>query len=477
MNRLITSAVAGVTLTALAACGSGSNASSSASSAATTGAGAKPSSAQASSTGVSSSSATAAGTSSTAPASAGAPTKSRTVTWLLSRPADGSVIVTMKAIADEYAKTHPGFSLKLITTPDRPSYIQKYETLAAANKLPDLFDTDATPFAAKLAKQGKMMDITKLLTDLGLYSSYRPSALNYQRFDDGSLYTTPFEYQLELFWYNKALFQQAGVSLPTSLDQIPALCTALRAKGITPIALDGQDQWPLERYISYQPFRVQGPDYIKQLKTGKALLSDPAGQKAVDWMSQLGSSKCFEDGFSSTGYSDAQALFTSGKTAMYNIGTWELSALATDKLSSTVRANVDFFTLPAGAGSATAANEFVSPSGIGMAVNGKTYDPMLKDFLKYALTAYPARYAALGNLSPTTNVQTTIPPNATPLYKKAIDGANNVGAKIDMPWDTQLDPTSNTRLQQELVLLVQGNEKPSSFIATIDSAIKANASR
>ncbi|MDX6256644.1 MAG: raffinose/stachyose/melibiose transport system substrate-binding protein [Frankiales bacterium] len=383
----------------------------------------------------------------------------------------------MKAIAADYAKTHPGFSLNLITTPDRPSYIQKYETLAAANKLPDLFDTDATLFAAKLAKQGKLMDVTKLLTDLGLYSNYRPSALNYQRFDDGSLYTIPLEYQLELFWYNKALFQKAGVTIPTSLDQIPALCTTLRSKGITPIALDGQDQWPLERYISYQPFRQQGPDYIKQLKTGKVLLSNPVGTKAVEWMSQLGSAKCFEDGFSSTGYSDAQALFTSGKTAMYNIGTWELSALATDKLSPTVRNDVDFFTLPAGTGSATAANEYVSPSGIGMAVNAKSYDPMLKDFLKYALTAYPARYAALGNLSPTTNVQTTIPPNATPLYKKAIDDANTVGTKIDMPWDTQLDPTSNTRLQQELVLLVQGNEKPSSFISTTDAAIKANASR
>ena len=69
----------------------------------------------------------------------------------------------MKQIADEYAKDHPGFALNLITTPDRPSYIQKYETLAAANKLPELFDTDATPFAQKLAKQGKMVDAEKLL--------------------------------------------------------------------------------------------------------------------------------------------------------------------------------------------------------------------------------------------------------------------------------------------------------------------------
>ncbi len=436
MNRLAMTAVAAIAATSLAACTTGTN------------------------------------SSNTNPTGA---IKARAVTWLLSRPADGSVITTMKSIADDYAKTHPGFSLNLITTPDRPSYIQKYETLAAANKLPDFFDTDATPFAHELAKQGKMMDVAKLLKDLGLYDTYRPSALNYQRFDDGSLYMIPFEYQLEFFWYNKALFQKAGVSVPTSLDQFPALCKTLRGKDITPIAVDGQDQWPLERYITYQPFRVQGPGYITQLKQAKASLSDPPGQKAADWMSQLGSSKCFEDGFSSTGYSDAQALFTSGKAAIYNIGTWELSALATDKLSPTVRSNVDFFTLPTGSSSATAANEYVTPSGIGMAVNAKTFDPLVRDFLKYALTSYPAKYAALGNLSPTTNVQTTIPPNATPLYKKAVDAANDIGDKICMPWDTQLDPTSNTRLQQELVLLVQGNTSPSQFISTVDATIKQNA--
>ena len=62
--------------------------------------------------------------------------KAREISWLLSRPADGGVITAMNKIAKEYAKKHPGFSLNLITTPDRPSYIQKLETLAAAKKLP-----------------------------------------------------------------------------------------------------------------------------------------------------------------------------------------------------------------------------------------------------------------------------------------------------------------------------------------------------
>ncbi|MBU4336536.1 MAG: extracellular solute-binding protein, partial [Actinobacteria bacterium] len=153
----------------------------------------------------------------------------RDISWLLSRPADGGVIAAMQQIADEYAEDHPGFSLNLITTPDRPSYIQKYETLAAANKLPELFDTDATPFAQKLAEQGRMVDVAALLDDLGLTDTYREAALNYQRFSDGSLYMVPFEYSSEYFWYNTALFDQAGVSVPQTLDDFPAMCQALRA--------------------------------------------------------------------------------------------------------------------------------------------------------------------------------------------------------------------------------------------------------
>lgn len=399
----------------------------------------------------------------------------RQISWLLSRPADGGVITTMKALADEYAADHPGFSLEFITTPDRPSYLQRYETLAAANELPELFDTDATPFAQKLADQNRMMDAGALLEDLGLEDSYRPAALNYQRFPDGSLYMIPFEFQLETFWYNKALFAQAGTEVPATLDDFPAMCTALRQAGVTPIALDGQDQWPLERYLAYYPFRTAGPEYVQQLARGEATFSDPVGRQAVEWMSSLGEAGCFQEGFSSTGYADAQALFTSGRAAVYNIGTWELSNLATEELDEAVRDDVDFFTLPVTADSVTDANEYVSPSGIGMAVNAATYDPLVRDFLAFALERYPQAYAASGALSPTTDAATTVPANATALYQRSIDMAAEVGEQSALPWDAQLDPTTNTRLQQELTLLVQGDISPDEFITTMDAALEQNA--
>lgn len=400
--------------------------------------------------------------------------KPHAISWLLSRPVDGGVITAMKQIAADYAKEHEGFELKFITTPDRPSYIQKLETLAAANKLPELFDIDATPFASKLAKKGTMLDIEAMLKDMGLYDKYRTSALNYQRFDDGSLYMVPFESQVEVFFYNKALLKQAGVEIPKTLDDIPQMCSTLKESGITPIAMDGQDMWPLERFMAYYPFRQSGNDYIKKLKKGEAKLSDTTGREAVQWMADLGSSGCFQEGFSSTGYADAQALFTSGKAAIYNTGSWDLPTLATESLDASVRDQIDYFLLPVTDGGSTTQNEYVAPSGIGMAVNTKGYDPLVRDFLKYALEQYPSVYGSTGQVTPTTGEGMKLPSDATDLYQRIVDESDKVGEVTAMPWDTQLDSTSNTRLQQELVLLVQGDVSVDEFISTMDAVIAEN---
>jgi len=399
----------------------------------------------------------------------------RQISWLLSRPADGSVITIVKKLADEYAAKHPGFSLNLITTPDRPSYLQKLQTLAAANQLPELFDTDATPFTQKLVKQGKLVDVQKMLTDLGLYDKYRPLALDYQRFDDGGLYMVPFEFELEFFWYNKALFQKAGVSVPKTLDDVVSLCKPLRDAGVIPISVDGQDGWPLLRYMSYQPFRLAGSEYVDKLKKGEAKMSDQVGAKAVQWMSDLGSNKCFQDGFSSQGYTDARDLFTSGKSAMYQIGTWELASLTNKDVPADVRDNVDFFTLPTVKDAVTADNEYTVVSGIGMAVSQQTYDPLMKDFLKFVLDNYSERLAASGHLTPMQGYEPTIPAGSSDLYKRALAEVNNLGKKIAFPWDTKLDPTTNTLMQQELTLLVQGDSTPAAFEQKIDASITENA--
>lgn len=110
-----------------------------------------------------------------------------------------------------------------------------------------------------------------------------------------------------------------------------------------------------------------------------------------------------------------------------------------------------------------------------MAVNASTYDPLVHDFLKFVLERYPEKYAATGLLGPTT-IEPVVPDNALPIYKEAIAEAANVSGAALMPWDTQLDPTTNTKLQQEQVLLVQGDITVDEFVETMDAALTENAS-
>ena len=268
-------------------------------------------------------------------------------------------------------------------------------------------------------------------------------------------------------------------------DQVLECGVAGRADGMAQVdqqlapdggfALDGLDGWTLERYVAYQPFRMEGEEYIKSLKKAESTFADEPGRKMAQWLHDLGSSGAFQEGFSSVGYADAQSLFTSGKAAMYNIGTWELPSLATTELSQDLQDNIGFFTLPTTAGSKTGANEYVAPSGIGVAVNASTYDPLVHDFLKFVLERYPEKYAATGLLGPTT-IEPVVPDNALPIYKEAIAEAANVSGAALMPWDTQLDPTTNTKLQQEQVLLVQGDITVDEFVETMDAALTENAS-
>lgn len=148
-----------------------------------------------------------------------------TVKWLTSRPVGGAIDETMREIADQYSKEKGGkWKIDFETTADRPSYLQKLKTLVAGNNMPDIIDTDPDLYAKELVKAGKLVDMKKFLQKNDYYQNFYPTALKYQEFSDGSMYTLPLEYHVEMIWYNKKLFSQYGISVPKTFDQWLAAC-------------------------------------------------------------------------------------------------------------------------------------------------------------------------------------------------------------------------------------------------------------
>lgn len=193
-----------------------------------------------------------------------------TVKWFTSRPVDGAIDQVMHEIADEYSEKMGGkWKIEFETTADRPSYLQKLKTLIAGGNMPDIIDIDADPYCQELVDAGMLVDVKKFLKDNGKYDSFYPTALKYQEFTDGSMYTLPLEYHVEMTWYNKEIFDKYGLSVPKTMDEWLDVCKTLKENGVTPISVDGVDRWPVQRYLAMMPFRESGNDYIINLRDGK----------------------------------------------------------------------------------------------------------------------------------------------------------------------------------------------------------------
>ncbi|KQO16604.1 ABC transporter substrate-binding protein [Paenibacillus sp. Leaf72] len=397
--------------------------------------------------------------------------KEQTLTWLSARPENGAIVQTVRELADRFAADHPGFKLDIQVTADRPSYLTKLRTLVASGNMPDFIDSDADPFAQELVNAGYLVDMEKFLKEEGVYDQFYEPALKYQELPDGSLYLLPMEYHMEMTWYNKKIFADNNLEVPKTLDDLLAVSDALKDKGITPIAVDGVDVWPVLRYAAMYPFRTTGNQFIRDLSQGKAKMSDATGMQAANFASQIG--KYFQDGFATTDYTTARNLFLNGQAAMYNMGTWEIPSFVEDSLPEGLKGNVDYFYLPTTSNAVTPNNEFFGNSGIGLGASAKTFDGLPKEFLSYVLKNYSDVYVAKQQMSP---LKFTIDDESkfSELFLRIKKDMDNYGSEFAKPWDTLLDPNTNSVMSDLITKLTMGFMTPEDFAKQIDDAIAKN---
>ena len=67
----------------------------------------------------------------------------------------------------------------------------------------------------------------------------------------GTLKTIPYQPNVFAFFYNKDLFEQAGITEePKTWDEFLDVCEKIKASGVTPIALGNQYSWVVCHYIT-----------------------------------------------------------------------------------------------------------------------------------------------------------------------------------------------------------------------------------
>ncbi|SFD75544.1 extracellular solute-binding protein [Streptomyces aidingensis] len=223
--------------------------------------------------------------------------------------------------AKEYETANPGVKIK-ITEMENEAFKSKMTTQLAAGDLPDIFSTWGGGVLAQQVEAGLVKDLSEPAADT--INTMTEAALSAYQID-GKTYGLPIDAGMVGFWYNKALFAEAGIEAPPAtwtefLDAVQKLKDA----DITPIALAGKEKWPGHFYWTYLAMRMGGLQMLQDAAESNDFTAEgfvQAGEK----LQELADLEPFQEGFMGADYStpDGQAaLVGSGKAAMELMGQW-----------------------------------------------------------------------------------------------------------------------------------------------------------
>lgn len=400
--------------------------------------------------------------------SGGGDDEALTIQWLSARTMDEGMMKAIVKIAEEYKEDHPGFELDIESIPSRPDYLQKVRILASSGELPDWFDADTEPYFEEIVASGATADVGAIYDDIGVTDDFFAIGLDYPRLEDGSIHSMTFQGNIEHFWYNKDLFAQAGVEVPTTLDELLDVSKQLQDAGITPIAMDGVDRWPQMRYLAFLPFRQTGNEFIEGLKSGDAHMSDPEGIATATYFEEI--SQYFQDGWSSADYTAARDLFVGGGAAIYYVGSWELPSFVDEE--GELLPQFGRFVMPAaGSDDATPLTDMFAHAGIGTAINAESDTPAMREWLTYLFSRFADvalfEFDTLPSLKPSTTE------GMTQVQSELLEELEGV-SEFAHVWDVRLDPDTVDVIARESTNLALGQLSPEEFAALVDQALAQN---
>jgi raffinose/stachyose/melibiose transport system substrate-binding protein len=218
---------------------------------------------------------------------------------------------------------------------------------------PDIFQSWGGGVLKQYADAGLVQDLTPSLQDNNWGASFQPGPLSLYTFD-GKTYGVPWVAGMVGFWYNKALFEKAGIAKPPATwTELLDAVKKLKAAGITPIALGEKEKWPGHFYWVYLATRIGGKDAFLKAYNREGSFADKPFVDAGARLKELIDLQPFQNGFLGSAYPDEQALMANGKAAMELMGQWAPgvnTTVAEDPKS--YKDNLGWFAFPAVEGGA-----------------------------------------------------------------------------------------------------------------------------
>ena len=157
-----------------------------------------------------------------------------------------------KEVIDAFNKEYEG-KIKVVIEelPSDDAYVNKMKTLAASKSLPDVV-MGKNGIRELAIANGQAVDILPFLNADADWSTYvGEGAINYNKTEDGKLYSIANQQQLIGYFYNKDMFEKAGITPAKTWDEFMSNNEKLKTAGFTPLALmTGENAWTTNLWLA-----------------------------------------------------------------------------------------------------------------------------------------------------------------------------------------------------------------------------------
>ncbi len=260
---------------------------------------------------------------------------------------------TAEKMIDAFEKANPDITIDYTNYNYNPEYLQALSAASASDNLADIVGLQ--PGSLTQTYSDYLIDLSDYAKAewgddwTSVYDNVTQSQLQLGNKDgDDGHYILPIETQDIYVEYNKTLFEQLGLKVPTTYDELLEVSKTLRDNGYAPLFFGGADGWQHVNLLLMCTSQISDTLFDECQNGEKAWTCDEMKQAMTNYK------KLFDDGvmqdgsLSSTSYSDGTTLFLAGQAGMMLLGSWWAQEYTSEDVSDAVANwDYDYFYLPA----------------------------------------------------------------------------------------------------------------------------------
>jgi multiple sugar transport system substrate-binding protein/raffinose/stachyose/melibiose transport system substrate-binding protein len=249
--------------------------------------------------------------------------------------------------AAQFEDANPGVTVE-IQSIQNEDMDGKLQTALNSGDAPDIFMARGGGKLADIVEAGQALDLTDLVADD--VEAAVGGTLNAFSID-GKVYGMPTSVLPGGIYYNKTMFEDAGIEgTPTTMSELEDAVAKLKAIDVEPIALGGKAAWPAAHWYYFFALRECSQDVMTDAAASMAF-DDPCWTAAAEDLNDFAGIEPFNEGYLTTDAQGSAAssagMIANDQAAMELMGAWNPGVIADLTPDKKPKADLGWFPFPA----------------------------------------------------------------------------------------------------------------------------------